>query len=70
MDVRAELGTALLNLADIINMEVGDVIVLDNAVSDEAILKIEGVPKFKGYPGIFKGNKAIKISSILTNKED
>ena len=40
----------------------GDVITLDTNPSDEAIVAVEGTPKFYGYVGSYRGNRAIKIT--------
>jgi flagellar motor switch protein FliM len=37
---------------------------LDKACSSEMTIKVEGVPKYLGVPGIHHGNKAIQISNF------
>ena len=34
---------------------------------DQIILKIDGVPKFYGFPGIIKGNRAVEITRCLNH---
>jgi len=60
-----ELGKTTISGRDIINLQVGDVIQLEKYVSDELTLNIEGIPKFVGYPGLSKGNRALKVTSIM-----
>jgi len=65
VEVVVELGKATITSKDLVNFKVGDIIQLDNDVNDELNVKIEGVSKFRGYPGTMKGNKAVQVSSII-----
>jgi flagellar motor switch protein FliM len=65
-----ELGSVSIHGKDIVNLKRGDVIQLDHYASDPLDIYVEGIPKFKGYPGIYKGNQAIQIAQIITGKED
>ena len=65
VEVVVELGKAIITSKDLVNFKVGDIIQLDNDVNDELNVKIEGVSKFRGYPGTMKGNKAVQVSSII-----
>jgi flagellar motor switch protein FliM len=66
--VDVELGTATLMSQDFITLTVGDTIQLDTDITDELLVLVEGVPKFKGYPGVVKGNKAVQISTVISRK--
>jgi len=59
------IATTQLSASDIMNLEVGDVILTDTAASQGVELLIEGRPVFRGFPGIFKGHKAIRIGEEL-----
>ena len=65
VEIKAELGSAKISLEKMLNLEVGSVITLNNAVSDDILIKIEGKPAYAGVPGYSKGNQAIKITKIL-----
>jgi flagellar motor switch protein FliM len=57
----AELGRTEIKGRDLLDLEVGDVLLLDRCAADEMDVRVEGVRKFRGYPGAFKGSRAIKI---------
>ena len=38
---------------------------LGNDVSDPLFLKVKEIPKFKGFPGVSRGNKAIQLTEII-----
>lgn len=62
------LGEANVSVRDLMNLQVGDIIQLDTDATVPLDILVEGISKFKGLPGILKGNRAIKIteSSIET----
>lgn len=62
VNIIAELGRTEIKGKDVLSLEVGDVLLLDRSPTDKMDVRVEGVLKFRGYPGVFKGNRAIKIS--------
>ena len=56
-----ELGRTTITGGELLNMEIGDVIGLDNVSTEPLTVKVQGVPKFKASPGIFRGNQAFQI---------
>ncbi len=56
------LGEASLSVRDLMNLQVGDIIQLDTDATVPLDILVEGISKFKGLPGILKGNRAIKIT--------
>jgi flagellar motor switch protein FliM len=70
VDIMVELGRVSILGKDIINLKKGDVIQLDHYASDPLDVFIEGIIKYKGFPGIFKGNQAVQVSQVITGKED
>ncbi len=67
--VTTEIGRVELTFEDLMDFEVGSVINLGKPVSDELIVKVEEVPKFKGIPGFSRGNQAIKLTRVLEKGE-
>lgn len=61
VEAKVELGRAKVMVQDLMRWKQGDVVMLDQDVSDPLILQVEGVPKFIGKPGVCRGNKAIQI---------
>lgn len=56
------LGTADITVRDLLELEVGDIIQLGSDATMPLDVLVEGKPKFKGIPGLSKGNRAIKIT--------
>ena len=68
VNLTAELGRTEIKGRDLLNLEVGDVLLLDRNSADELDVRVEGILKFRGFPGVLKGNRAIKISSVLEGR--
>lgn len=62
VNVTAELGRTTIKGKELLTLEAGDVLLLDRNTTGELDVRVEGVLKFRGYPGVFRGNRAIKIS--------
>jgi flagellar motor switch protein FliM len=58
------LGNTELKGREIANLKKGDVILLDRYYSDDLDVYVEGLLKFKGQPGVYKGNQALQISRV------
>jgi flagellar motor switch protein FliM len=65
VDVTVEIGSLVITFGDIMKFEVGTVINLGKAITDELIVKVEGLPKFKGIPGFSRGNQAVKLTRVI-----
>ncbi len=65
VELVVELGQTILRSNELVNLQLGDIIQLDNDVSDELELMVEGIPKYNVYPGVSRGNKAIQISQFI-----
>jgi flagellar motor switch protein FliM len=68
METTVEMGNASISLRELLDLTAGDTIMLDKACSSDMLVKVEGVPKYFGVPGIRHGNKAIQISKICSNR--
>ncbi|MEN6619946.1 MAG: flagellar motor switch protein FliM [Smithella sp.] len=70
INIFVELGRTQVLSKDVMNLKKGDVIQLEHYASDPLDVYVEGIKKYTGYPGNYKGNQAVQISGIVTGKED
>ncbi len=63
--VSVVLAEGKLKGRDVLNLKVGDVIPLEAAADADAVVKVEGRPKFHAKIGSKSGNRAAVISKIL-----
>ncbi len=68
LETTVEMGNAHITLRELLDLAPGDTIMLDKACSSDMIVKVEGVPKYFGIPGIKHGNKAVQISKICNDR--
>ena len=64
LNLSVEMGNAAITLRELLDLAPGDTIMLDKPCSSELAVKVEGVQKYLGVPGIRHGNKALQISKI------
>jgi len=69
VEMVCELGHTKIPARDVLNFKVGDIITLDRDSADEIDVRVENLMKFKGFPGVFKGNRALQVSKIIPRKE-
>jgi flagellar motor switch protein FliM len=69
VDLVVELGKTDISGSEVVLLKKGDVIPLDQYASDPLNVYVEGVMKFSGAAGVFRGNKAIEIVGVHTGKE-
>jgi len=64
-NVLVKLGEADIALRDLMELSPGDIIQLDSDATMPLDIHVEGIPKFRGIPGLLKGNRALKIVESL-----
>lgn len=68
IEVVVRLGSTEITGRQLLDLEVGDVLLLNSDTDDELLAEVEGIPKFTGSPGNLKGNRAFKVQQeIKTN---
>jgi flagellar motor switch protein FliM len=65
LDIRAELGKTSLDMADVINLQVDDIIPLEKSINSNVTLKIGDRVWFDGKLGTYNQNKAVKIENVF-----
>lgn len=63
VELVATLGEATANCKQILNMKVGDVVMLD--IKDSVTAAVDGVPVFRCRHGISKGHYALRIEEVI-----
>jgi flagellar motor switch protein FliM len=58
------LGKSMINAGDLMRLQVGDIIPLETGEDEELDIMVEGISKFKGRPGVIRGQTALEVSSL------
>ena len=69
LELVARLGQSHLLTRDVRDLKIGDVVLLDQYASDPIDIYVEGILKFKGYPGVCRGNQALQIKHLISRRE-
>jgi flagellar motor switch protein FliM len=63
----AELGRTQQTVRELISLQVDDVIKLKAGPEDLISISVDQVPKYRGYPGVIKGNRAVEIVKLINS---
>jgi flagellar motor switch protein FliM len=63
-----KLGETEMSVGDLVTLEVGDIIPLQQEVSGEVEVAVEGIEKLKCLIGVYKGSRAIQITQSLMKR--
>ena len=65
VQIKVEMGVASMTTREYMGLRVGDVVQLENDADSEMVIRVEGIPKFTGKPGVVKGNRAVMIKRVV-----
>ena len=68
LNLVVELGRTTIKAKEMLKFRIGDVIPLDGDATEDLLVNVEGIPKFRGRPGVFRGNKALRVSGRIERK--
>jgi flagellar motor switch protein FliM len=68
-NVSVQLATGNIKTKDFLDLKIGDVMTLDKTPSEEAMMMIEGSPKFYGYVGSYRGNRAMRLTREIPRND-
>lgn len=59
-----KLGETNITVGDLVTLEKGDIVPLNQEASGEVVIEVEGVEKMKCLIGTHKGNRAIQVTEV------
>ena len=62
VELNVTFGTTQMTGRQLVDLKVGDILLLDQDEDDMLEARIQGILKFLGHPGFVKGNKAFKVT--------
>ena len=63
-NITVKLGETEMNVGDLITLEKGDIIPLNQEVAGSVSLEVEGVEKMKCLMGLHKGSRAVQVVKV------
>ena len=68
--VKAVLGRTKITVGDFLELQSGDVLVLDSGVNEELEVRVGDLLKFYAIPGVRKNKVAVKITRVVKKEEE
>ncbi len=65
VELIAQLGATEMTVRDFLNLQKDDVIYLENETQQPISLLVNGVEKFRGFQGSYKGHKALSVNQLV-----
>lgn len=70
LEVKAILETLTLDVADVMHLQVNDIIPLGKAIDSDICVTVDGVPWFDGRLGEVRQKKAVKLNHLLPHNSN
>ena len=65
VEISVNLGTVELPLADLARLRAGDLVLLNQRVSEPLAAALAGIKRFRVWPGRVSSQQAIQIDSLI-----
>ncbi|MBI2266998.1 MAG: flagellar motor switch protein FliM [Armatimonadetes bacterium] len=65
LPMTVELGAAALSVQEFLDLQAGNVVLLESKTDDDLKVKVNGKTKFLGRPGLVSDRKAVQIVKVL-----
>jgi flagellar motor switch protein FliM len=65
VEITSELGRTRQTIGALLNLKIDDVLRLPKGPDDPIVVNVEKIPKFLGFPGVVKGNRAVQIETLI-----
>ncbi len=70
IDLSAVVGQSTISVSELLNLQRGDIILLDKSVEEDFDIFVENKLKYKAKPGVKKKNVAVMITEVVEGGED
>ena len=70
VNLAIELAKGKISTRTILDLDVGDVLQLETSPTEEALVRVEGRPKYRGFVGTYRGSRALKVTRSISKEED
>jgi flagellar motor switch protein FliM len=68
-NMSVQLATGTMKTKEFLQLKPGDVVSMDTNPAEEAMVMIEGTPKYYGYVGSYRGNRAVRITRPIPKRD-
>jgi flagellar motor switch protein FliM len=69
VEMAVEVGRTQIPARQLLELNPGDVLILDRDYTEPLVVKVESVPKFNAFAGLWKGKKAFKVNQFIEDSQ-
>ncbi len=69
VDLTAHLAESSISLDELMGLKAGDILKTDKSADSDLLVTVNGQPKFRGKPGVYKGHKAVSLTRFALPQE-
>ncbi|GAB5402929.1 MAG: flagellar motor switch protein FliM [Aureliella sp.] len=69
VELISTVATSTIKAVDLLNLQVGDIVTTEKDIKLPIDIEVEGVGKFLGRPGAFKGKKAVEVVGTVEQSD-
>jgi flagellar motor switch protein FliM len=70
VDMSVQLAQGGIKTRDALELKVGDIVPLDTNPTEKAVIQVERTPKYQGFVGSYRANRAIKVTNAIFPEDD
>lgn len=70
VNLSVELAKGEIPTRTILDLKPGDILQLETSPTEEALIRVEGRPKYKGFVGTYRGCRAIRVTGSIQQNEE
>jgi flagellar motor switch protein FliM len=66
LEISVEMGHSVISLKELLNLKPGDTVLMEDAKpGGDVQIKVGGVAKYLGMPGVRSGNRAVQVTGLI-----
>ncbi len=70
VDMSVELARGRITTRDALDLNVGDIIPMETNPTEEALIQVESIPKYRGFVGSYRGSRAIRVTQPIVSENE
>ncbi len=70
VEMGVQLAKGQITTEQALNLKVGDIMQLDTNPTEEAVIEVERTPKYRGFVGSYRANRAVKFTRAIQPEEE
>ncbi|QDV23052.1 flagellar motor switch protein FliM [Aureliella helgolandensis] len=70
VELVVNLASSTIHAVDLMHLQVGDIVTTETDINTPLEILVEGVGKFEGKAGAFKGKKAVEVLQVVPRKQN